>query len=157
MDSLMHKLTATCSPAHSPSHHHSQDVLRFGLIVQPVGRVHHTSARIDPEQPHAGWVHATIDGEAQAGALVGIGRPEPQQLQVKRCVLRNTDVIGRLREDGRVVVAVLNSNEHLERQGNRGVSKNTTISCPLSWCYVAEKLKRLHYHLIHALPRRSTQ
>lgn len=105
--------TATCiSP--SPSHHDSQDVLRSGLIIQPVGRVHHTSARIDPEQPHAGWVHAAVDGEAQAGALISVGRPEPQQLQVDGRVLRDADVIGRLREDGRVVVAVLNSNEHLE-------------------------------------------
>lgn len=115
MDLLTGNLTATCvSPSPSPSHHDGQDVLRSGLVIQPVGRVHHASARIDPEQPHAGWVHAAVDGEAQACALIGVGRPEPQQLQVHGCVLRHADVVGRLREDGRVVVAVLNANEHLE-------------------------------------------
>lgn len=100
----------------NPPHHDGQDVLSSGLVVQPVGCVHHAGTRVDPEQPHANWVHAAIDREAQAGAFVGVGSPEPQQLQVDRRVLRNTDVIGRLREDGRVVVAVLDSDEHLERQ-----------------------------------------
>lgn len=115
-------------------HHDRQDVLRSGLVVQPVGRVHHASASVDPEQPHASWVHAAVDGEAQAGAFVGVGSPKPQQLQVDGCVLRNADVIGRLREDGRVVVAVLDSDEHLERQRGRGVNTGTTISCPSPWC-----------------------
>lgn len=96
-----------------PSHHDCKDVLGSGLIVQPVCRVHNTCARIHPEQPHAGRVYAAVDGEAQTGALVQVRCSDPQQLQVDGRVFRNADIIGWLREDRRVVIAVLYPDEHL--------------------------------------------
>ena len=71
----------------SISHHNCEDVLRPGFIVQSVCGVNHPSARVDSEQPHAGRIHAAVDGEAQARAVVHVRGSQAQELRVHWRVL----------------------------------------------------------------------
>ena len=69
------------------SHHNSEDMLGACLVVQTIGRVHDTSARIDPEHAHAGRIDAAMDREAQLGTFISIRGFDAQNLRVRRCVL----------------------------------------------------------------------
>lgn len=55
-----------------PPHHDGEDVLRSGLVVQPVCGVDDPRAGIHPEQSHAGWVHAAVDGVTQTSTFVHV-------------------------------------------------------------------------------------
>lgn len=56
----------------SLAHHNSEDVLCSGLIVQPVCRIDDSRTWVDPEQSHTDWVHTTVYGETQTGALIHV-------------------------------------------------------------------------------------
>ena len=87
MCACTHTHTHTHTILSIPSYHDGEDVLRSGLVVQPVCGVDDPGAGIHPEQSHAGWVHTAIDGVAQTSTFVHVRRLNPHQLQVNGYVL----------------------------------------------------------------------
>lgn len=114
-------------PPRLPHYHDSEDVLRPGLVVQPVCGVDDPRTRIDPEQSHTGRVYASVDGEAETGTLVHVWSSNPQQLRVDRHVLRDADIISRLWEDWGIVVAVLDADEHLSDKETGAESERSKV------------------------------
>lgn len=88
-------------------------MLVLGLVVQPLSSVEHASARVNPEFPHAGRVDATVDSVAQFVLLVSICGFNLQDLCIWKHVLRDCDIVIRLREFWAIIVIIQHFDKYL--------------------------------------------
>ncbi len=89
-------------------------MLGTGFVVQPLGSVDDAQGGVDAEQMHATRVYGVLQRVGQPVMLITIRRQNLDHLSVRWRVLRNSDIIGWLGEDGSIVIVVHNSDVNLE-------------------------------------------
>lgn len=75
-------------------------------MVQPLGRVEHASAGVNPEFSHADGVDAAVDSVAQLVLLVSIRGFNLQYLCIWEHILGNCHIIIRLREFWTIIIII---------------------------------------------------
>lgn len=96
------------------SYHYVEDVLVLGLVVQPLGRVEHASAGVDPEFSHADGINAAVDGIAQLVLLISVCGFNLQYLRIRKHILGNRDIVIWLREFWAIIIIIQHFDKHLQ-------------------------------------------
>lgn len=91
-----------------------EDVLGTGLMVQPLSSVNGALGGVDAEQTHAIRVYGALQRVGQPVMLITVRRQNLNHLSIRWRVLRDSDIIGWLGEDGSIVIVVHNSDLNLE-------------------------------------------
>lgn len=96
------------------SYNDSKDVLGTGLMVQPLSSVDGTQGGVNAEKSHAIGVNGALQRVGQPVMLITVSCHDLDHLSVWWRVFRYSDIVGRLGEDGGVVIVVHNSDMNLE-------------------------------------------
>lgn len=87
-------------------------------MVQPLSSVNDAQSGVDVEKMHATGVYGALQWVCQPMMPITVWSLNMDHLSVRRCVFRDSDIIGWLGEDGSIVIVVHNSDMNLECEGD---------------------------------------
>lgn len=105
----------------SRTHHDGQDVLGAGLTVQRLTSGDGPQTGVNTEEVQAAGVDGALQRELQTVVPIQVRSHNLDDLHVRLQVFRNSDFIGGLGEDGRIVVVVHHRDINLEHEGQQEI------------------------------------
>lgn len=91
------------------SYNDSENVLGTRFMVQPLSSMDGAQGRVDAEQTHAAGVYRALYRVGQPVMLITVRCQNLDNLSIRWCIFRDSDIICWLGEDGSIVIIVHDS------------------------------------------------